>query len=200
MRFDPHSGEFDAEVREALIAVPLPPGADVDLMFLEPLKPLARAYVQTRSMINLKKNQDRAAEEYQKVKDADAVLRERRWLFKQEDRGNTARALIALRPVLRWLHAEWAHWSALVRLEKRGPKREGLKYEIFIAGALQLWIRARGSLDISVEPTTGVAFGPVIAYLRIISLAVTGKTLGPSGLRHLVGRWEKILMPFEPQE
>src|SRR5262245_57175395 len=183
MRFDPKSGEFDAEVREALIAVPLPPGADVDL-FLQQLKPLARAYLHPRSMINLKKNQDRAAEEYQTVKDAAAVLRERQWMFEQEDRGDTARALIALRPVLRWMHAEWAFWSAQVRLEKRGKKREGLKYEILIAGALQLWIEAGGSVAISVQPITSVAYGPVITYLRVVSLAVTGKTLSPSGLRH----------------
>ena len=199
MRFDPHSDDFDAEVREALIAVPLPPGTDADL-FLQQLKPLARGYLHTRSMIDLKKKHDRAAEEYQKLKEADAVLRERRWLFEQEDRGDTARALIALRPVLRWKHAEWAFWSALLRLEKRGPKREGWKYEILCGGALQLWIEAGGSVAISVQPITSVAYGPVITYLRLVSLAVAGKTLSPSGLRHKIEGWEKILMPFERQK
>ena len=75
-----------------------------------------------------------------------------------------------------------------VRARSRGANPN---LDLLYVSVLKVWIEAGGKTGISVHPITGVAHGPVVNFLRLVGLAVTGKAPSGSTVRRMVRRWEK---------
>jgi hypothetical protein len=187
MRFDPHSG-FDAEARAA-IAATLWPGADLEWI-IEHLQPFARGF-SPRYSGDLIQRRARLKKERKIIAEAAHVLRTRKPLLRHADH-NAEEARSALALVERDMKIESDVWNLLIGARKGGADPD---YDILCGGALQVWKEAGGRTAIATDPFSGHPYGPVIDYLRTVSLAVSGETLGPSGFRHLVERWEEKRMP-----
>lgn len=194
MRFDPGIG-FDPEAHAA-IAEMLPIGAEVDNV-LNALEWIAHNY-QLAGQRDPAAERERHERGLAAIEAAGAYLRhERKHPTFSDDRGVYAGALEALGSARRV--SEWALRTRQIQVRARAhgsdPRRE-----LLYVSVLKVWIEAGGKTGISVHPITGAIQGPVVNFLRLVGLAITGKAPSGSTVRRTVKLWEKSLCSSDPPE
>jgi hypothetical protein len=192
MRFD--STGFDPEACAA-IAATLPPDADADAV-INALEWIAHNYRSPQ--------RDPAAERKRHklglaaIEAAGAYLRhERKHPTFSDDRGVYAGALEALGSARRV--SEWTLRTRQIQVRARSHGTDPSR-ELLYASVLKVWIEAGGKTGISVHPITGAIHGPVVNFLRLVGLAITGKAPSGSAVRRTVKLWEKSLCSSDPSK